>query len=162
MNRILIIFLMPLAFLSCNSLKRLDKLAVKHGKEITETIRIDTVLKIPGISFDASYFKKYAISELHGQSDTTRFILRDGTKLLLVDQYSTENRSGIPEKIGIKRKAFVYRNDKEVHILKSKQYKRISIAPPDKLDVFLSNMKWISISLLSIAMVVWFVRKLIL
>lgn len=160
MRRILLFTFLIFALTSCNSLKRLDRLAIKYGQEITDTITLDTIIRVPGVSFNASYFKKYTIKDLNGLRDTIQINLQDGTKIVLVDQYAAEK--AFPEQISVKRQAFVIREEQEIHLVKRKNYKRIVVNPPDKMDVLLANLKWISLSIFSILMIVWFVRKLIL
>lgn len=157
MKRFILFSLLALLFVSCNSLKRLEKLAVKHGEEITDTISIDTVLSLPGISFDTSYIKEISISET--KADTTLIHLEDGTKIILIDQVIKSHNHAQLEKITIKRTAVIFREEKELHIMKNRAYKRISVTPPDKVDVFLANFKWFALSVLGFLGIILFVKK---
>ncbi len=158
----ILLMLLFFFFLSgCNSTKRIQKLAHKHGEEISKTITLDTSIIISVLQYDTTIEKKIikdTISFVY--IDTNNIVLSDGTEIQIIDSLYFDHDI-LPRYLSRKTGIIINRSEKEIPIKFTNKYKQIVIKPPDKIDIILRDIKWIALSVLSFAAIIIGVKKIL-
>ena len=157
---ILVMLVFSLWVTSCSPQKRIQRLADRHGVETKLEVTLDTIIDIDSLRFDTLISKELSFDTSRVIIDTTRLLLEDGTELVIIDQYISNERAAQPGKIRNKKGIVVFRPLKKINIKKKLDIDRIVVNPPDKIDVLLADMKWFVMLLFAFGFIVLVIRKL--